>query len=331
MAAELRLRGAVSLQPLTRFARSGSECIVVDSIQFSEQELPEYPDVELYVTSLRRLLREQILQKVTIKSPFLLRTYEPAIETVQGQKVVEFRRLEKQVVWEMQSGHCLIFHLRIAGRFHWKKQERLPTRKNELAAFQFDHGTMMLTEASKNKRASLHLLACIDDIEAFRKGGLEPLEMSFDDFSERLNRDSRTLKRCLTSQANFSGIGNAYSDEILHTARLSPFKRTRTLKEDERQRLYWAIKSTLLTWRERLIDQTGNRFPEKVTAFRPEMAVHGKFKQPCPVCSLSIQRIRYKDNECNYCPGCQTDGKVLADRSLSRLLKDEWPRQADDL
>ena len=294
-------------------------------------KLPELPDVELYVSCLGQLLAGKILQKVIIKSPFLLRTFEPSIDSIEGETITRFKRLEKKIVWEMESQSCLVFHLMIAGRYHWKTKSRLPTQKNDLAAFQFDHGTMMLTEASKKKRASLHLVKSVEECEQFRRGGLEPLEMNPQQFQQQLTLQNRTLKRALTDPANFSGIGNAYSDEILHAARLSPLKRTGSLKSDEISRLYKAIQTTLTIWKERLLEQTGDKFPEKVRAFRPEMAAHGKFGEACPDCSTPIQRIRYSENECNYCPTCQTEGKVLADRSLSRLLKDEWPGSVDEL
>ena len=293
--------------------------------------MPELPDVELYVTALGRLLSGKAVKNVVIKSPFLLRTFEPTIDSIIGEPVERFIRLEKKIVWVMESQRCLVFHLMIAGRYHWKPQARLPRQKNDLAAFQFDHGTMMLTEASKQKRAALHLVDTVADIEQFRRGGLEPLQMNYQDFLRRLMLENRTLKRVLTAPTNFSGIGNAYSDEILHAAKLSPLKRSQSMNEEESRRLFEAIQSTLATWTTRLQQQTGEAFPEKVRAFRPEMAAHGKFNHPCPECQVAIQRIRYSENECNYCPSCQTGGKVLADRSLSRLLKDEWPRHIDDL
>ncbi|MEL7497396.1 MAG: DNA-formamidopyrimidine glycosylase family protein [Planctomycetota bacterium] len=293
--------------------------------------MPELPDVILYLESLQRLLQGRAINRVVLKSPFVLRTFDPPLDDVQG-KIVGFSRIGKRIVWTLDSGIRLVFHLMIAGRFHWKKQpDRLPKSKLELMAFQFDHGTMMFTEASKKKRASLHVVAADSSLESFERGGLEVLEVSAEEFTTRLRQQNRTLKRALTDPTIFSGIGNAYSDEILLAAGLSPLKRTGQLNEGEATRLFEATVNTLRLWMERLREQNEDRFPEKVTAFRPEMIAHGKFNQPCAHCGTAIQRIRYAENECNYCPRCQTGGKLLADRSLSRLLKGDWPKTIDEL
>ena len=293
--------------------------------------MPEIPDVELYLHSLKQFIGRKILKRVIVKSPFVLRTFTPSVETAEKEKIVGFRRIGKRIVWEMESVD-LVFHLMIAGRFHWKKPGKLPNGKMDLIAFQFDHGTMMLTEASKKKRAALHVVIKGGNLAQFDRGGLEPLEVSLADFSDRLQLENRTLKRALTDPRLFSGIGNAYSDEILLMACLSPLKRTHQMDDDEIKRLFDATVKTLTTWTTRLIEQTGDKFPEKVTAFRPEMMAHGKFEEKCVQCNkTTIRRIRYTENECNYCPKCQCGGKLLADRSLSRLLKGEWPKTIDEL
>lgn len=293
--------------------------------------MPELPDVNLYVSALNRLIAGEQLTKVIIKSPFLLRTFEPPIEMINGLTVTRFSRLEKKIVWHFENQLCLVFHLMITGRFHWRKSGRMPSQRNDLAAFQFEQGTMMLTEAGKKKRAALYLVGSVDEIEKYRRGGLEIFEISLEQFSDAIKKQNRTLKRALTDPTVISGIGNAYSDEILHTAKLSPLQRTKNLSSKTVTNLYKTAREVLSVWMERLSSQAGDKFPEKVTAFRPEMAVHGKFGEPCPVCAAKVQRIRYADNECNYCPRCQTDGKLLADRSLSRLLKDDWPKTIDEM
>lgn len=294
--------------------------------------MPELPDIVVYLDALSRLLRGKKIQKAIVKSPFLLRTFDPPLETVEGQSIAGFSRMGKRVIWHCDDETRMVFHLMIAGRFHWKPEKsQLPKSKTDLAAFQFDHGTMMLTEASSNKRASLHIVAPRDNLVQFDRGGLEVLTCSIDQFRERIKSQNRTLKRALTDPTIFSGIGNAYSDEILLESRLSPLKRTRQLSEEEIRRLHTGVQETMQVWIEKLLHATGDSFPEKVTAFRPEMMAHGKFKLPCPKCQTPIQRIRYAENECNYCPKCQTGGKILADRSLSRLLKDDWPKTIEEL
>lgn len=293
--------------------------------------MPELPDVQLYIAALEKFIGGQSIDGIQIKSPFVLRTFEPDISECNGQKVNGFERLGKRIVWKLSNGLCMIFHLMIAGRFHWKPKVMLPKSKTDLAAFRFGDQTLMLTEASQNKRASLHVVGSESELESHRPPGIEVLEMTYEEFARQLTERNHTLKRSLTDPKLFSGIGNAYSDEILHAAELSPIKWTSRLTESETRRLFLAIQDTLRHWCTFLIESTGDRFPEKVTAFRPEMAVHGKFGIPCPACETKIQRIRYANNETNYCPRCQTDGKLLADRSLSRLLKADWPATIEEL
>ena len=293
--------------------------------------MPELPDIKLYENALNSLLAGRLLSRVVIKSPFLLRTFDPPIDDVEGQLIEEIYHLEKKLVWRFENGLCFVFHLMIAGRYHWRAPNKLPRQKNDLAAFQFEHGTMMLTEASQKKRASLHLMSHGKQVEQFRRGGLELFDCTLEQFQQRLLVKNRTLKRALTDPANFSGIGNAYSDEILHHARLSPLKRTKSLNDVEVRQLLDSCRQVLKMWIDRLREQAGDSFPEKVRAMRPEMFVHGKYNKPCGVCGTKVQRIRYAENECNYCAKCQTGGKLLADRSLSRLLKDEWPKNIDEL
>jgi len=299
--------------------------------------MPELPDVVVYIRSLDNLLGGQVLRKAIVKSPFVLRTFDPPLENANGLTIDRFSRIGKRIVWHLsdedgQGQINLVFHLMIAGRYHWKKPGKMPTGKNDLIAFQFEHGTMMLTEASTKKRASLHVVAASRSLAPFDRGGIEVLNCSLQEFSDVLTRENRTLKRALTNPVNYSGIGNAYSDEILLVAGLSPTQRTQNLKPTEILRLFEAVVSTMNLWIERLSDSTGDKFPEKVTAFRPEMMVHGKFGELCPQCNeTKIQRISFADNEWNYCPRCQTGGKLLADRSLSRLLKDDWPKTIEEL
>ena len=293
--------------------------------------MPELPDVFLYLNSLRRTLGGKRIEKIVAKSPFVLRTFDPPLEEAEGKLVEQFSRIGKRIVWHCENDLRLVFHLMIAGRFHWRPPERMPASKTDLIAFQFQHGTMMFTEASQKKRASLHVIQGGDVLTQFDRGGLEPLECSEAEFVDRLQFENRTLKRALTDPRIFSGIGNAYSDEILLSAGLSPLKRTSQLKPAESKRLFHATVATLQQWIDRLIEQVGDGFPKKVTAFRPEMMAHGKYGEPCPQCGAIIQRIVYSENECNYCPKCQTGGRLLADRSLSRLLKDEWPKSIEEL
>jgi formamidopyrimidine-DNA glycosylase len=293
--------------------------------------MPELPDIVVYLESLQPRVLGQTLERVRIVGPFLLRTFEPAINEVEGRKVIGLRRLGKRIVVELEMDLFLVLHLMIAGRLHWKQPGAKTPGKIGQAAFDFPTGCLILSEAGSKRRASLHLMRGEAELEKHNPGGLEPLDATLTEFRAALVRESHTLKRALTDPRLFSGIGNAYSDEILHRAQLSPLTLTRRMSDDEIARLYAATQASLLDWLERLRKDVGAGFPEKVTAFRPEMAVHGRFGQPCPVCGVSVQRIVYAENETNYCPRCQTGGKVLADRSLSRLLKDDWPRSIDEL
>ena len=293
--------------------------------------MPELPDVTVYVEALEERVCGFALTGMRLKSPFLLRTLEPPPQAFAGRAVESARRVGKRIVLGFEGELWLAIHLMIAGRLQWKKLGAKPGGKGGLAAFDFEGGTLLLNEVSKKKRAALHLLAGPEAWRALDRGGLEPLEASLDGFAEALTRRNHTLKRALTDPTLFSGIGNAYSDEILHMARLSPVALTQKLGEQEVERLYDGVQRTLTEWTERLRAEAGGEFPAKVTAFRPEMAVHGKFREPCPVCATPVQRIRYADNETNYCPGCQTGGKLLADRSLSRLLGKDWPRSLEEM
>ncbi|QDU29118.1 putative formamidopyrimidine-DNA glycosylase-like protein [Anatilimnocola aggregata] len=292
--------------------------------------MPELPDLESYLVALRKRLEGQTLEQVTVRSPFVLRTFDPPIESLIGLPLERLTRLGKRIVWHFPHELFLVVHLMIAGRFHWKDRHVAAKGKNDLAAFRFAAGTLLLTEASPKKRASLHVLQGWPAVQALHRGGIEPLACSLAEFCAVLRSENHTLKRSLADPRLFSGIGNAYSDEILHTARLSPLQWTSRLSDEQIAVLFAAVQRVLAKWRDRLCAEAAQRFPEKVTAFRPEMAVHGKFGQPCPACGHTVQRIVYAENECNYCPTCQTDGRLLADRSLSRLLKDDWPRTIEE-
>jgi formamidopyrimidine-DNA glycosylase len=295
--------------------------------------MPELPDVTLYVESLAGRLVGQPLSGYAIKSPFVLRTVDPPLDAVVGVRVTAVRRLGKRIVIEFDGELFLVVHLMIAGRFRWLApgaRKRIPP-KLALAELEFPAGTLVLTEAGTTRRASLHLVRGAGALAPFDRGGLEPLEATLAQFTERLARENHTLKRSLTDPRLFSGIGNAYSDELLHRARLSPLKLTSKLTADEVARLFDATRATLTEWTERLRAELVDGFPGKVTAFHEAMAVHGRYKLPCPVCGTPVQRIRYRDNETNYCPRCQTEGRLLADRALSRLLKSDWPRTIDEL
>ena len=298
--------------------------------------MPELPDITVYIESLQKRVQGRRLERIRFGSPFLLRSVEPDVSEIVGKKVVGLRRLGKRIVFEMDQELFMVLHLMIAGRLHWKERETSPAAlkrkgKAELAAFDFENGTLTLTEAGSKRRASLHIVRGEKQLTAHDPGGLEVLEASEASFREVLRRENHTLKRALTDPRLFSGIGNSYSDEILHRARLSPLALTLKLSAEEIKRLFDATRQSLVEWTDELRRQTGQGFPEKVTAFREGMAVHGRFGKPCPVCGTSVQRIRYAENETNYCPRCQTEGKVLADRSLSRLLKDDWPRTIEEL
>ncbi|HYR90912.1 MAG TPA: DNA-formamidopyrimidine glycosylase family protein [Terriglobia bacterium] len=292
--------------------------------------MPELPDVLLYIECLKPRIAGQPLERVRLASPFVLRSVSPPISAINGKNIRGLRRLGKQIILEFEDELFLIIHLMIAGRFQWKdKGARIPGKLG-LAAFDFPTGTLLLTEAGSKKRASLYLVQGETALASFDRGALEVLDSSLADFRSALTKENHTLKRALTDPRLFSGIGNAYSDEILHRARLSPMKLTSKLSAGEISRLHEATRSTLGEWIGRLRDETGAGFPSKVTAFRPEMAVHGRYGEPCPACGSPVQRIVYAENECNYCPTCQTDGRLLADRAMSRLLKQDWPRSLDE-
>ena len=293
--------------------------------------MPELPDIIVYIEALESRILGQPLQRTRIAKPFLLRSVDPPISAAQGKRVTGLRRMGKRIVVELEDDLFLVIHLMIAGRLRWVPAGAKVPGKIGLAAFDFPNGTLILTEAGSKRRASLWLVRGEHSLEQFERGGLEVLESSLRDFTDRLRQENHTLKRSLTDPRLFSGIGNAYSDEILHRAKLSPIKHTSRLTEEEIARLFDATRETLIDWTDRLRRESKGDFPAKVTAFRDEMAVHGKFGKPCPVCGTPVQRIRYADNETNYCPRCQTEGKLLADRALSRLLKQDWPRSIDEL
>lgn len=287
--------------------------------------MPELPDVTNYVAALRRYIGGHELESVIVRSPFVLRTFDPEISACAGARVLKIERLGKRLVLVLTDDLFLVVHLMITGRFHWKAAGTKPTRKSDLAAFGFHHGCLMLTEAGQKKRASLHVHRGRAALAEHDRGGLDVLDCTLRQFAEQLRAENRTLKRMLTNPSSFDGIGNAFSDEILHAAGMSPLQLTRNLSDDENERLFHAARNTLQLWIKRLQAETGDGFPEKVTAFHPQMAVHGRFGQTCHVCSQTIQRIVFAEREINYCPGCQTGGRILKDRSLSRLLKDDWP------
>ena len=293
--------------------------------------MPELPDITVYIEALEGRVVGQTLEQVRIASPFLLRTAVPPLATTHGRKVVALRRLGKRIAFGLERELWLVLHLMIAGRFHWRETKVKLAGKLNLAAFDFARGSLLLTEAGTKKRASLHLVQGEPALAQLAPGGLEVLGCSLPQFAEALTRRNHTLKRALTDPHLFSGIGNAYSDEILHAAKLSPVMLTQKLAAKQIETLHQATQQTLHYWIDLLRRQAGDAFPEKVTAFRPEMAVHGKFRQACPVCGTTIQRIRYADNETNYCPRCQTNGRLLADRSLSLLLKKDWPKTPEEL
>ena len=293
--------------------------------------MPELPDIVVYIEALERRILNQTLEQVRIASPFLLRTVTPPVTSAEGKRVRELRRLGKRICLGLENDLWLVFHLMIAGRLHWKKRGAKVSPPRGLAAFDFPNGTLLWTEAGSSKRASLHVVAGEAGLAQFDPGGIEVLTADLASFRKVLTSANHTLKRSLTDPRLFSGIGNAYSDEILFEARLSPLALTQKLKPEEIDRLFHAVRATLTDWTDRLRQESAITFPEKVTAFREGMAVHGRYKQPCPRCNSKIQRIRYASNETNYCPTCQTGGRLLADRSLSRLLREDWPRTPEEL
>jgi len=311
--------------------------------------MPELPDITVYIEALEHRVLGHVLERVQIAGPSLLRTANPPITAVENRKVMEFRRIGKRIAIALEDEGSagerlwLVLHLMIAGRLHWSEKRKTPDGRRILAAFDLDNGTLTLTEAGTRKRASLHLVKGDAELSKLDPGGIDVLQADLGEFSKVLTSENHTLKRALTDPHFFSGIGNAYSDEILHAAQLSPVALTQKLKPEEIQRLLHATQKTLLEWTQRLRDEAGiaprgngvaakqGKFPEKVTAFRPEMAVHGRYGQPCPRCGAKVQRIRYAANETNYCPQCQTGGRLLADRSLSRLLREDWPKTQEEL
>jgi len=292
--------------------------------------MPELPDIVVYIEALQQRIAHQRLERVRIASPFLLRTANPPLQSVEGKNVQRLRRIGKRIAVGLEGHLWLVLHLMIAGRLHWRQPGVKLTSKQTLAAFDFLHGSLLLTEAGSERRASLHVLQGDAALAALDPGGLEVLEARVEGFAARLMAENHTLKRALTDPHLFSGIGNAYSDEILHRAQLSPVAMTQRLKDEEIERLHAAVRATLIEWTDRLRAEAQGQFPEGVTAFRDGMAVHGRYSQPCPRCGAKIQRIRYASNETNYCAVCQTGGKLLADRGLSRLLKQDWPRTLEE-
>jgi formamidopyrimidine-DNA glycosylase len=293
--------------------------------------MPELPDILLYLHALTPRVVGHRVERVRLASPFLLRSISPPLSELEGKTVVALHRLGKRIVFELEGELFLVLHLMIAGRLRWKEPGTRIPGKVGLLAMDFDNGSLILTEAGTKRQASLFLVSGRADLQNHDPGGINVLEIDLDTFARALREDNHTLKRALTDPHLFSGIGNAYSDEILHAARLSPFKQTASLSDDDVRRLYEATRSTLTKWIERLRQEAGDAFPEKVTAFREGMAVHGRYREPCPDCGGPVQRIVYAANEANYCPNCQTGGRLLADRALSRLLREDWPRTLDEL
>jgi formamidopyrimidine-DNA glycosylase len=293
--------------------------------------MPEYPDIIVYIEALEERILGERLERARLASPFLLRTVRPPLEAAHGQKVTELRRIGKRIAIGLENGIWLALHLMIMGRLHWREKGAKLPGKIGLAAFDFSSGALAFTESGSKKRAALHVVEGEQGLEMMNPGGVEVFEVGVDAFRIAITSENHTLKRALTDARLLSGVGNAYSDEILHRAKLSPFTLTSSLNDEETKRLYHATRTVLTEWTGLLREKAGGGFPEKVTAFHDEMAVHGKYNQPCPVCGTSVQRIRYAERETNYCPACQTGGKVYADRGLSRLLKKDWPRTMEEL
>lgn len=293
--------------------------------------MPELPDVELYLHALQPRVVNRYLERVRLGNPFVVRTIEPPVAALEGQKIEDLQRLGKRLVFHFSDDLFMVLHLMIAGRLRWRERGATVPAKVGLAAFDFEAGTLWLTEAGARRQASIHIVRGAEALRAHDPGGIEVLDVDLATFTRHLTRENHTLKRALTDPRIFSGIGNAYSDEILHAARLSPMKLTSSLTQAEIETLYHATLDTLRFWVDRLREETADRFPETVTAFRPDMAVHGKYGKPCPVCGRPIQRIVYARNESNYCSQCQTGGRLLSDRALSKLLREDWPKTLDDL
>jgi formamidopyrimidine-DNA glycosylase len=293
--------------------------------------MPELPDITIYIESLQSRIKGERLEKFRLTTPFVVRTFEPPMESLVGRRIENLRRIGKRIVFCFDDSYFLVLHLMIAGRLHWKKRGAGLPGKIGLCAFDFAPGTLILSESGSKRRASLHLVHGEPELSKFDPGGLEVLDSDFPTFEAVLKASTHTLKRALTDPRLFSGIGNAYSDEILHAAKFSPLRMTTQLSREEAERLYAAVRQVLVTWTERLRSESSGAFPEKVTAFREGMAVHGRYQQACPICNTKIQRIAYAENETNYCPACQTNGKLLADRAISRLLRSDWPRTLEEL
>jgi formamidopyrimidine-DNA glycosylase len=293
--------------------------------------VPELPDIELYLAALRARVIDRPIERVRVASPFFVRTFDPPISALAGRTVLALRRMGKRLVWELDEDLFIVIHLMIAGRLRWREKGTAVPGKVGLAAIDFPNGTLVITEAGSRKQASLHVVRGAAAVAAMDPGGADVFSMSTAAFAAALRAENHTLKRSLTDPHNFSGIGNAYSDEILHAAQLSPVKLTQSLTDEEVVRLFDATREILARWTKTLRDETGDAFPEKVTAFRPGMAVHGRYGQPCPRCGAPVQRIVYARNEANYCAACQTGGRLLADRALSRLLRSDWPKTLEDL
>jgi formamidopyrimidine-DNA glycosylase len=293
--------------------------------------MPELPDVQVYLEALERKLVGRVLEKIVVASPFVLRSYDPPLAATFGRTIQGTRRIGKRIVLELGDALFIVIHLMIAGRLRWREGGKTIAGKLSQASFDFDKGTLYLTEAGSKRRASIHVVEGASSLAQFDRGGLEVLDADVSDFASRLRGENHTVKRSLTDPRLFSGIGNSYSDEILHRAKMSPLSLTSRLTDDQIAQLFEATKSTLIEWTNRLRAEVGAGFPEKVTAFREGMAVHGRYKLPCPVCGSPVQRIRYADNETNYCARCQTGGRLLADRAMSRLLKQDWPRSIDEV
>jgi formamidopyrimidine-DNA glycosylase len=293
--------------------------------------MPELPDIEAYLAALRGRIVGRKIERIRLESPFFLRTVEPKLECAAGREVRELRRIGKRIAIGLEEDLWLVIHLMIAGRLHWREANAKLAARRTLAAIDFANGSLTITEAGSKRRASLHVLRGETALAAIDPGGIDPLSCTLEDFVSVMTRENHTLKRSLTDPRLLAGIGNAYSDEILHAARMSPILQTAKLTPAQWRTLFEATRATLILWRDRFLAEAGKAFPEKVTAFRPEMAAHGRFNLPCPRCGDPIQRIRYADNETNYCATCQTEGKLLADRSLSRLLGKDWPKTLDEL
>lgn len=313
------------------WCRTPAQRNVVTAVPRTRDRMPELPDVQVYLERLDALLRGRVLKRVKIVNPFVLRTVEPPIGSVDGLCVKAFRRIGKRIVMEVERDIFIVIHLMVAGRLRWRPPEQRIGGRIVLAEMSFEHGTLYLTEAGTTRRAMLHVVERVESLQAFDRGGIDPLQADLDTFIRVLRSENHTLKRALTDPRLFSGIGNAYSDEILHRARLSPLALSAKLSDEEIAALHEAVQDSLAEWCERLRAEAGAGFPDKVTAFHPQMVVHGRYGQPCPVCSAPVQRIRYAANETNYCARCQTNGRVLADRAMSRLLKGDWPRSIDDI